>query len=185
MLKLLRCFGILAIAFRKSYNVYYLNSNTLQRKGRFMEIREINTSRESYMNLLLLADPLEKLVREYLERGYLFVLFDDDIPCGVIHLDPQDEGCIEIKNVAVDEPMQGRGLGTMLLRYAIAFCRQKCYKKVIIGTGNSSVGNLYLYQKVGFRIVSIKQDFFVLHYDEPIFENGIQCRDMLMLEMLL
>ena len=150
-----------------------------------MEIREINASRDSYMDLLLLADPSEKLVRAYLERGYLFVLFDVDVACGVIHLEPQDAECIEIKNVAVAEPMQGRGLGTILLRHAIAFCRQEGYKKVIIGTGNSSIGNLYLYQKVGFRIVSIRRDFFVLHYDEPIFENGIQCRDMLMLEMLL
>ena len=150
-----------------------------------MEIQEINTSRELYMNLLLLADPSEKLVREYLGRGYLFVLFDEDVPCGVIHLDPQNKESIEIKNVAVAEPVQGRGLGTMLLHHAIAFCRQEGYKKVIIGTGNSSTGNLYLYQKLGFRIVSIRRDFFVLHYDEPIFENGIQCRDMLMLEMLL
>lgn len=150
-----------------------------------MDIREINASRELYMNLLLLADPSEKLVREYLQRGYLFGLFDEDVACGVIHLDSQDEGSIEIKNVAVAEPMQGRGLGTMLLRHAIAFCRQKGYKKAIIGTGNSGMVTLYLYQKVGFRIVSIRRDFFVLHYDEPIFENGIQCRDMLMLEMLL
>ena len=150
-----------------------------------MNIREINASRESFMSLLLLADPSERLVHGYLEHGYLFVLFDDDVACGVIHLDPKDEECIEIKNVAVAEHMQGRGLGTMLLRHAINVCKQRGYKKVIIGTGNSSIGNLYLYQKVGFRIVSIIQDFFVLHYDEPIFEYGIQCRDMLMLELLL
>jgi len=165
--------------------VYYLNSNVLSRKGRLMEIRAIHASRESFMNLLLLADPSEKLVREYLERGYLFVIFDEDVPCGVLHLDPQDEGSIEIKNVAVAEHLQGHGLGTMLLRHAIAFCRQEGYKKVIIGTGNSGIGQLYLYQKVGFRIVSIRRDFFVLHYDEPIYENGIQCRDMLMLELYL
>ena len=150
-----------------------------------MEIKEIDASRESFMDLLLLADPSERLVRGYLKCGYLFVLFDDDVACGVIHLDPQDEECIEIKNVAVAEHMQGRGFGTMLVRHAIDVCRQRGYKKVLIGTGNSSVENLYLYQKVGFRFVTVIRDFFVLHYDEPIFEHGIQCRDMLMLEMLL
>jgi GNAT superfamily N-acetyltransferase len=73
----------------------------------------------------------------------------------------------------------------LLLHHAIHFCRLRGYKKMTVGTGNSSVGNLYFYQKAGFRLVSLVRDFFVLHYDEPIFEHGLQCRDLLILEMSL
>jgi ribosomal protein S18 acetylase RimI-like enzyme len=50
-----------------------------------------------------------------------------------------------------------------------------------VGTGNSSIGQLALYQKCGFRITGIDYNYFIRHYDEPIFENGIPCRDMIRL----
>lgn len=52
---------------------------------------------------------------------------------------------------------------------------------MIVGTANSSIGNLAFYQKVGFRITEVKKDFFS-KYPEPIFENGIQALDMIMFE---
>lgn len=56
------------------------------------------------------------------------------------------------------------------------------FETVEIGTGNSSIDQLAFYQKCGFRIAAIDPDFFIRHYPEPIFENGIQCRDMIRLE---
>ena len=52
-----------------------------------------------------------------------------------------------------------------------------------LGTGNSSIRNLAFYQKVGFRFQSVLRDFFVEYYEEPIFENGIPCKDMVILDM--
>jgi hypothetical protein len=42
---------------------------------------------------------------------------------------------------------------------------------------------LALYQKCGFRIVGVDLDFFIRHYPEKIYENGIQCRDMIRLSL--
>jgi len=64
---------------------------------------------------------------------------------------------------------------------AIQVAKTKGYKTIEIGTGNSSLGQLALYQKCGFRIVGVDRDFFVRHYQDEIFENGIQCRDMVRL----
>ncbi|WCN36270.1 hypothetical protein [Aneurinibacillus uraniidurans] len=36
---------------------------------------------------------------------------------------------------------------------------------VEIGTGNSSIGQLALYQKCGFRIIGVDRDFFIKHYN--------------------
>lgn len=54
---------------------------------------------------------------------------------------------------------------------------------LVVGTGNSSFDQLALYQKCGFRMKGIIEDYFIEHYEEPIFENGIQCRDMIRLSL--
>jgi len=57
-------------------------------------------------------------------------------------------------------------------------------KALEVGTGNSSLSQLVLYQKCGFRLHSIESDFFD-SYPEPIFENGILCIDMVRLRVEL
>ena len=52
--------------------------------------------------------------------------------------------------------------------------------ELLVGTGNSSLSQLGLYQKCGFRMSYIKAGFFA-SYPEPIYENGIQCLDMVVL----
>ena len=59
--------------------------------------------------------------------------------------------------------------------------RRRGFRTIEVGTGNSGVGQLYLYQKCGFRIVGVDRDFFVRHYPQPIVENGLLCRDMIRL----
>lgn len=150
-----------------------------------MRIETIHSDRERFMELLLIADPSEEIVSGYLGRGHLFVLFAEDRALGVVHLDPLEGDEIEIKNIAVQEGEQGKGWGKQLLAHAIAFCEAQGYRRIIVGTGNSSIDNLAFYQKAGFRFAAIRRNFFVDHYEEEIFENGIQCMDLLILERLL
>ena len=147
------------------------------------DIQEIEQNRERFLDLLLLADPSVELVQSYLAEGHLFVLFEQGEAYGVVHLIPQTATVMEVKNIAVKEEAQGRGYGKRLLQYALDFCQRQGYEKVLVGTGNSSINNLAFYQKAGFRFLSIRRNFFTDHYDEPIFEHGIQCRDMILLEV--
>ena len=64
------------------------------------------------------------------------------------------ELAVEIKNIAVREDRQGQGLGKKLLQEAIRVAKNKGYERIEIGTGNSSIGQLALYQKCGFRIAA-------------------------------
>ena len=59
--------------------------------------------------------------------------------------------------------------------------RNQSYQQLLVSTGDSSIGQLALYQKCGFRIESIERDYFIRHYPEVIIENGIQCRDRICL----
>lgn len=144
-------------------------------------IRVLNKDEELPLELLLLADPSEKLVREYISRGKCFIMNLDGIIIGTYVLLPTRPETVEIVNVAVNENYHGQGYGKQLVLHAIETAKDYGYKTIEIGTGNSGVVQLALYQKCGFRMTSIDRDFFVRHYDKPIFENGIQVTDMVRL----
>ncbi|ASK64466.1 GNAT family acetyltransferase [Virgibacillus phasianinus] len=129
----------------------------------------------------MLADPSEMLVREYVSRGKCFIMKRDEITIGTYVLIPTRPETAEIVNVAVDEGYHGQGYGKKLVLHAIETAKREGYKTIEIGTGNSGVLQLALYQKCGFRMISIDRDFFVRHYDDPIYENGIRVIDMVRL----
>lgn len=146
-----------------------------------MDIRKLNIEEKPPMDLLLLADPSQKIVEEYIKRGDCFVAESDMQIIGVYVLLPTRPNTVELVNIAVAEEHHGRGIGKKLVMDAIQTAKAKGYKTIEIGTGNSSIGQLALYQKCGFRMISVDIDFFVRHYPEEIYENGIQCRDMIRL----
>ncbi|MCA1320982.1 GNAT family N-acetyltransferase [Bacillus tianshenii] len=146
-----------------------------------MNIRKLKQEEQPPMELLLLADPSEAIVKEYLIRGECYVAELEERIIGVYLLLPTRPETVELVNVAVTVAHHGNGVGRHLVMDAVAAARSKGYKTIEIGTGNSSIGQLALYQKCGFRIVGVDQDFFIKHYPDAIYENGIQCRDMVRL----
>ena len=146
-------------------------------------IRQLTAHEAAPYDLLLLADPSRKLVEEYLGRGTCYVATYQQEIIGVLVLIRTRPKTMEIVNVAIKEAYQGRGIGKKLIYYAIEKAREQDIKTLEIGTGNPGTTQLMLYQKCGFRITWIDRDFFVRHYPEPIFENGIQCRDMIRMSM--
>src|SRR5579875_858752 len=143
-----------------------------------MHIRKLTIDEEPPMDLLLLADPSRILVEEYIQRGECFVAESGGQIIGVYVLLPTRPETVELVNIAVKESEQGKGLGKQLVIHAIEVAKSKGYRIIEVGTGNSSIGQIALYQKCGFRITGVDIDFFIRHYSEAIFENGIQCRDM-------
>ncbi|WP_052256527.1 GNAT family N-acetyltransferase [Salinicoccus sp. YB14-2] len=146
-----------------------------------MEIRSLDQNEDHPMELLLLADPSKEIVEDYVDRGECFVAEDGKQIIGVYVLLPTRPETVELVNVAVSEKFHGKGIGKKLVEDAVEEAKRKGYKTIEVGTGNSSIGQLVLYQKCGFRISGIDIDFFVRHYSKEIFENGIQCRDMIRL----
>lgn len=150
-----------------------------------MNIRILKSDEKVPMKLLLEADPSRKMVKEYVDRGQGFIAEIGKEIIGAFVLLPTRPGTVEIMNIAVAEENRGRGIGKQLIEEAIKISKKRKYKTIEVGTGNSSVGQLVLYQKCGFRITGIDSDFFITHYDEEIYENGIQCRDMIRLSQNL
>ncbi|WEG18800.1 GNAT family N-acetyltransferase [Alkalihalophilus pseudofirmus] len=146
-----------------------------------MEVRLLNASENPPMDLLLLADPSEKLIADYIERGECFIAEESGGIIGVLVLLPTRPDTVELVNVAVCKDMQGRGIGRRLVEFAVDSAKKQGFKTIEVGTGNSSIGQIALYQKCGFRMIGVDVDFFIRHYEEEIYEGGIQCRDMVRL----
>lgn len=132
-------------------------------------------------NLLLLADPSKEMVDKYLEQSEVFAAVKDGKVAGVIVLYPLTHEAVEIKNIAVRPEFQGQGIGSYLIKDAVRRAAAKKLKTVFIATADSSIRQLDLYQKLGFEITEIKRGFFIQHYPEPIYENGIQARHLIVL----
>ena len=86
---------------------------------------------------------------------------------------------IELVNIAVLESKQKMGIGKKLLANAFEYAKKNGYKNIEVGTGNSSIGQIIFYQKMGFRMRNIDVGFYDRNYNEKIYENGILCRDMI------
>ncbi|UQZ94317.1 GNAT family N-acetyltransferase [Bacillus safensis] len=150
-----------------------------------IQIRPLSGDQSVPMDLLLLADPSKEKVLTYVQSGFCYAAYHEQDVIGVYVLLSLSQQTVEIINVAVKESWQGKGIGKQLIRHAIAEAKVAGFHTVEIGTGNSSIQQLALYQKCGFRMTSIDHDFFLKHYDEPIFENGILCMDMVRLSLTL
>lgn len=139
---------------------------------------------EAPMALLLLADPFEAKVRSYLDVSECFVARLGTKIVGVCSLIQRRPQVYELMNIAIDSDDQQHGYGSALLKWVIAYYREKGARQLEVGTGSFGY-QLTFYQRYGFRVTSIERDFFVSNYPEPIIEEGIQLRDMLRLTLLL
>jgi ribosomal protein S18 acetylase RimI-like enzyme len=135
--------------------------------------------------LLLDADPSRAAVDEALERGELWLALASEEIIGALILLPTRPHVLELVNIAVAPDHQGRGHGKTLVLFAIEQARAAGFRTLEVGTGSASLTQLALYQKCGFRVQGVDPDFFIRNYAEPIFENGIQLRDMLRLSLAL
>lgn len=146
-----------------------------------MKMRKLASDENVPMDLLLLADPSPAIIESYLDRGECYVVEVGKEIVGVFVLLATRPHTVELVNIAVAETHQGKGIGKALVLGAIQIAQKKGFKTIEVGTGNSSIGQLALYQKCGFQIIGIDKGFFVKHYQEEIIENGIHCRDMVRL----
>lgn len=148
-----------------------------------LNIRQLGNKEKLPMDLLLLADPSREMVMAYAKRGECYVAEFEGKIIGVYILLAARPGIVELANVAVAKKHQGKGFGKRLVLDAIRRAGKRGFKTIEVGTGNSSISQLALYQKCGFRITGVDRGFFVRHYAETIYENGIRCRDMVRLSL--
>ena len=154
-------------------------------KSAMVQIRELSANEKIPFDLLLIADPELDSILQYIENALIFIAEWEINLVGCIVLGEMNSKKAEIKNIAVGEKFQNRGIGKLLISHAIQTAKSLGKKQLIISPADTSTGPLYLYKKMGFKIVETEKDYFPKHYKNPIFENGIQCVDRIVLGVML
>lgn len=132
--------------------------------------------------LLLMADPSLESINGYLSAATLFLAKRDQqlVGLAVVSVVPE----CELLNLAVAPSCQKQGVAKQLIEVCCQYSAQQGAHSILVATGNSSLDQLALYQKMGFRIEGVRRDAFA-GYAEPIFENGIACLDQILLRRCL
>lgn len=122
------------------------------------------------------------MIDRYLERGTMYVLDDYGVKAECVVTD-EGNGVLEIKNIAVDPSFQKMGYGKSLIEFVEKQYAGE-YSVLQVGTGDSPL-TLPFYEKCGFERSHIVENFFTDNYNHPIFENGVQLKDMIYLRKKL
>ncbi len=129
------------------------------------------------MDLLLIGDESEDMIMRYLDRGSLYVGSIDNKDVAVIVTVENNDGSVEIKNLAVAAAYRRKGIGRKMLEYV-----EKVYpdRKIILGTGETP-STLRFYRSCGYLYSHRIPNFFTDNYPNPIVEEGVTIRDMIYL----
>jgi ribosomal protein S18 acetylase RimI-like enzyme len=124
---------------------------------------------------------IRRLVSDGAHQAYFVALGDTIIGAVLMRWQPNES---EILYIAIDAAQQGQGYGKAVMAAVIREGRQRGIRSVVVGTSNASLSQIAFYQKCGFRLDSVRRDYFD-YLSSPAYENGIQIRDMLVLRYLM
>ena len=144
-----------------------------------MNIKKIKEKKKDYLSLLLLADESENMIDKYLERGDMFILYDNGVKAECV-VTKESDNTYEIKNIAVIPDCQRKGYGKCLIEFLLSHYTD-C-KIILVSTGESD-SILNFYHNCGFTKSHRIENFFIDNYDHPMFENGEQLIDMVYLKL--
>lgn len=147
-----------------------------------IEVKIIESNKKEFLDLLLLADEQEDMIDRYLDRGMLFALYDNDLKSICVVTD-EGKDIFEIQSLAAYPQFQEKGYGRYLINYVCDYFKENC-TTIILGTGDTPV-IIPFYQKSGFTISHRIENFFIEHYNKPIFEHGVQLKDKVYLKRTL
>lgn len=138
--------------------------------------------------LFELAEDSANELDSYLHRGWILVArscHGTEIAGHLQLVDIGRPGEAELKNMAVREDRQGRGVGARLVQSARTRLAADGVRTLHVATAAADVGNLRFYQRQGFRMRSVEPDVFTpaAGYAAGTRIDGIPLRDRVWLEM--
>lgn len=146
-------------------------------------IRKVTEDKRNFMDLLLIGDEQEDMIMKYIDICEMYVAESGGAACGICAVTNEGGSTLEIKNIAVRPESQRQGIGSSLIRFIEKEYSGK-YERLTLGTGDSPL-TVPFYESCGFIRCGRIPDHFILYYDHPIMEAGVQLRDMILFEKQL
>jgi len=142
-------------------------------------------ARDELRPLFELAEDSPAELDSYLNAGQVLVAVSGQEVIGHLQLvDTDRPGRVELKNMAVRETAQGRGVGARLVEAALGLATAGSATEMVVATAAADVGNLRFYQRRGFRFRSVERDAFgpATGYPSGLTIDGIVLRDRVWLD---
>jgi predicted N-acetyltransferase YhbS len=153
-----------------------------------VDISPFTGPRVKLRSLFELAEDSATVLDASLDDGVVLVARTGGAVVGHLQLTFLDDRSeAEIKNMAVVEPLRGRGVGQALVASGIAAAGIAGASRVVVATAAADIGNLRFYQRQGFRMHSVERDAFTAAtgYPDSILIEGIELRDRVWLDRLV
>ena len=123
-----------------------------------MTIKQIDYGSKEYKQMLalryeVLRKPLnitfrdEELKKE--KNDLLIGAFDEDKILGCCLLTKMDNDCVRLRQMAVQNNLQGKGIGASMMNFAENVAMDAGYKKIIMHARKTAIG---FYEKLGYKV---------------------------------
>lgn len=136
-----------------------------------MPIKQIDYGSEDYQQTIrlrseILRKPLNLSFSEAdlaKEKDDIHIAaFDEDVLLGCCLLTPVDQECVRLRQMAVQNNVQGKGIGAAMMRFAENVAADKGYSTIMMHARESAVG---FYKKLGYAVSSEQfQEVSLPHY---------------------
>ena len=123
-----------------------------------MALKQIDHGTKEYEQMVKLRNEIlrmplglgfspEELARE--KEDILIGAFDDDELLACCLMTRVDNKSLRLRQMAVDNNLQGKGIGASLMHFAELVARDKGYKKLIMHARKTALG---FYEKLGYTV---------------------------------
>lgn len=125
-----------------------------------MPIKQIDYGTQEYSQMLnlrneILRKPLnlffDKAELEKEKEDILIGAFEENKMLGCCLLTRVDKDCVRLRQMAVQNNLQGKGIGASMMNYAENIARDAGFKVVIMHARKTAVG---FYEKLGYSVTS-------------------------------
>ncbi len=142
-----------------------------------MGLKQIDHGTKEYLQMInlrneILRKPLglsftpDELAKE--KEDILIGAFDDDDMLACCMLTKTEDNCLRLRQMAVQNNLQGKGIGASMMGFAEVLARDKGYTKLIMHARVTAIG---FYEKLGYKVVG--DEFIEVTIPHHIMEKSL------------
>jgi predicted GNAT family N-acyltransferase len=143
-----------------------------------MPLKQIDHGSKEYEQMIklrfeILRKPLHlDFSKEELEKekhDILIGAFEDDKMLGCCLLTKVDRHCVRLRQMAVQNNLQGKGIGASLMNFAENVARDHGYKRIIMHARKTATG---FYEKLGYTVTG--KEFIEISIPHVVMEKKLR-----------
>ena len=158
--------------------MYFYSNDKTTIEFTFMPLKQIDHGSKEYEQMIklrfeILRKPLHlDFSKEELEKekhDILIGAFEDDKMLGCCLLTKVDKHCVRLRQMAVQNNLQGKGIGASLMNFAENVARDHGYKRIIMHARKTATG---FYEKLGYTVTG--KEFIEISIPHMVMEKKLR-----------